>query len=270
MTASMSQFATPVISRHCIGPVKTPAMASDNAADSTVATPLRLRSGGCDPRLRLAMLFQNVDPDVVEALADEFEIFTAERGKVLFAQGDAANHLYVVLSGKVKLAHLAYDGREHLVELLGRSEQFGEVSLLDSAPWTATATVVTDARIARVPAPVLHDWIERDPQLASQLLRAISRRLRRTHADLTSIAFADTPGRVATELLRLASRFGVSYSDEIRIEHDLSQTELAQLVGSSRETVNKILNSFANRGWIRLEPKCVVILDREGLMQRVR
>src|SRR5262249_20289464 len=157
-----------------------------------------------------------------------------------------------------------------LIELLGRSDQFGEVSLLDSALWTATATVVTDARIARLPAPALHHWIERDPQLAAQLLHVISRRLRRTHADLTSTALGDTPGRIATELLRLANRFGVAYYGEIRVEHDLSQAELAQLVGASRETVNKILNSFANRGWIRLEPKCVVILDREGLKQRVR
>jgi CRP-like cAMP-binding protein len=247
-----------------------PANASDNARDRALATPMRLTSGGCDPSLRKAMLFQNIDPDVVEALADEFEIFTALRGTVLFAQGDAARHLYVVLSGKVKLAHLAYDGREHLVELLGRSDQFGEVSLLDSEPWTATATVVTDARIAQVRAAVLYDWIERYPQLASQLLCAISRRLRRTYTNLTSVTFADVSGRVATELLRLARRFGLSYHDEIRIEHDLSQMELAQLVGASRETVNKVLNSFASRGWIRLEPKSVVILNRQALKQRVR
>lgn len=213
-------------------------------------------------------LLKNLSPDIAQALAREFESFTADRASILFAEGDAAEHLYVVLSGKIKIAHRANDGREKLVELLGPSDQFGEVSLLDSTPRSTTAVVVTDARLARLAKATLNEWIGRQPQLATQLLRLVAHRLRRTHASLSTLVFVDTSGRVAKELLRLAQRFGVPFRDEIRIEHDLSQTELAQLVGASRETINKILSNYATRGWVRLETKCVVILDRERLAQR--
>lgn len=243
-----------------------------NCQPGTISSAVLLRSvsSAGDASLGKAMLFQNVDPSIVKALADEFEITSVLRGAVLFAEGDVAEHFYVVLSGKVKLTYRSYDGRENLVELLGPSDQFGEVSVLDSAPRTTTATVITDARIARLPADTLHEWISCHPQLATQLLRAISHRLRRTQADLSSIVFADASSRIAKELLRLAHRFGVPYGGEIRVEHDLSQSELAQLVNASRETVNKILSKFANRGWVRIEAKCVVILDRERLAQRAR
>lgn len=221
-----------------------------------------------DSALLGSPLLKNLSPDVAQALAREFEMFTADRASTLFAEGDVAEHLYVVLSGKIKISHHATDGREKLVELLGPSDQFGEVSLLDSTPRATTAVVVTDARLARLSQATLHEWIGRYPQLAAQLLRMIAHRLRRSHANLSTLVFVDTSGRVAEELLRLARRFGVPYRDEIRIEHDLSQTELAQLVGASRETINKILSNYASRGWVRLETKCVVILDRERLAQR--
>lgn len=239
-------------------------------ADEPSAAHWRQRplDGHSESVLRRSALLKNLSPDVAQALAGEFETATAARTSTLFAEGDPADHLYVVLSGKIKLIRHAGDGREKLVDLLGPSDQFGDVSLLDSTPRTATAVVVTDARLARLSKAALHEWIARHPQLATQLLRVVAHRLRRTHADLSNLVFVDTSGRVATELLRLAQRFGVPYHDEVRIEHDLTQTELAQLVGASRETINKILSNYATRGWVRLETKCVVILDHERLAQR--
>ncbi|HEY3717766.1 MAG TPA: Crp/Fnr family transcriptional regulator [Jatrophihabitantaceae bacterium] len=232
-----------------------------------VSMPERL-DAGCESALRRSALLKNLDHDVAQALAREFETFTAPRASILFAEDDTAEYLYIVLSGKVKLTQHATGGREKLVELLGPSDQFGEVSVLDSTPRTSTAVVVTDALLARLSKAALHEWIARHPPMATQLLRLVAQRLRRTHANLSTMVFVDTSGRVAKELLRLAQRFGVPFRDEIRIEHDLSQTELAQLVGASRETINKILSNYTSRGWIRLETKCIVILDRERLAQR--
>jgi CRP-like cAMP-binding protein len=237
-------------------------------ARATAGWKLGNPAGECDPELRRAKLFENAEHDVVQTLAREFEILAAERGSILFAEGDPAEYLYVVLSGKVKLTHHTYDGRENLVELLGPSDQFGEISLLDATPRTTTAIVVTDARLALLSKTALDDWIPRWPHLATQLLRVLAHRLRRSHTSLHNLVFVDASGRVARELLRLAQRFGVPYHNEIRIEHDLSQTELAQLVGASRETINKVLSNYAARGWVRIEPKCIVVLDPERLTQR--
>ena len=98
----------------------------------------------------------------------------------------------------------------------------------------------------------------------------LARRLRRTNANLADLIFTDVPGRVAKTLLQLANRFGVQEGGALRVNHDLTQEEIAQLVGASRETVNKALATFAHRGWIRLEGKSVLIVDTEHLAKRAR
>ncbi len=223
-----------------------------------------------DEILRRAGLFQGVDPDAVEALAGEFEIVDAQRGTTLFTEGDLGESLYIVLAGKVKLGRRSPDGRENLVAVMGPSDQFGELSLFDPGPRTATATVVTDARLALLPKAALQAWVQDRPQIALQLLRVVARRLRRTNTMLADLIFVDVPGRVAKQLLQLAQRFGSVEGAYLRVTHDLTQEELAQLVGASRETVNKALADFAARGWLRLEGKSVVILDRERLARRAR
>jgi len=225
---------------------------------------------GVDDALRKAGLFQGVDPDDIEALGGEFEISEISRGQVLFHEGEPGDSLYIVLSGKVKLGRRASDGRENLVAVMGPSDQFGELSLFDPGPRTATAVVVTDGRVARLPKSALQKWVQERPQIAMQLLRVVARRLRRTNTMLADLIFVDVPGRVAKQLLQLAQRFGSVEAGQLRVTHDLTQEELAQLVGASRETVNKALADFAARGWLRLEGKSVVILDRERLARRAR
>jgi CRP-like cAMP-binding protein len=223
-----------------------------------------------DEALRRAGLFQGVDPESVEALADEFETVDAPRGTVLFNEGEPGESLFVVLSGKVKLGRRSADGRENLVAIMGPADEFGELSLFDPGPRTATATAVTDARLARLPKAALQKWVMERPQIGMQLLRVVSRRLRRSNTMLADLIFVDVPGRVAKQLLQLAQRFGSIEGGQLRVTHDLTQEELAQLVGASRETVNKALADFASRGWLRLEGKSVVILDRERLARRAR
>jgi len=206
-----------------------------------------------DEVLRKAGLFQGVDPEDAEALSEQFEIFEAPRGTILFHEGEPGDSLYIVLGGKVKLGRRSSDGRENLVAIMGPADQFGELSIFDPGPRTATATVVTDARLARLPKPALQKWVQERPQIAMQLLRVVARRLRRTNT-----------------MLELAQRFGSVDGGQLRVTHDLTQEELAQLVGASRETVNKALADFAQRGWLRLEGKSVVILDRERLSRRAR
>jgi CRP/FNR family transcriptional regulator, cyclic AMP receptor protein len=223
-----------------------------------------------DDALRKAGLFQGVDVNDVEAISTEFEVMEVSRGQVLFHEGEPGDSLYIVLSGKVKLGRRASDGRENLVAVMGPSDQFGELSLFDPGPRTATAVVVTDGRVARLPKAALQKWVEERPQIAMQLLRVVARRLRRTNTMLADLIFVDVPGRVAKQLLQLAQRFGSVEGGQLRVTHDLTQEELAQLVGASRETVNKALADFAGRGWLRLEGKSVVILDRERLSRRAR
>ena len=223
-----------------------------------------------DDVLARAGLFQGVAPEAREALTSALEYGDYSRGEHVFTEGEQGDTLYIVLSGKVKVGRRAADGRENMLSVMGPSDMFGELSLFDPGPRTATATVVTEARLASLAHAALRPWINDRPEIAEQLLRVLARRLRRTNDALADLIFTDVPGRVAKALLGLAERFGTTESDGVRVHHDLTQEELAQLVGASRETVNKALADFASRGWLRLEPRSVVIMDVERLARRAR
>ena len=108
------------------------------------------------------------------------------------------------------------------------------------------------------------------PEVAEKLLQALARRLRRTEDSMADLIFCDVPARVAKALLELADKFGEMQAGELVVIHDLTQEELAQLVGASRETVNKALAEFVNRAWIRVEQRSVSILDLDRLQRRAR
>jgi CRP-like cAMP-binding protein len=220
--------------------------------------------------LMSAPLFAPLDEEAAEALRRSMVEVQVAKGDVVFAEGDQGDRLYVVLEGKVKLGHASADGRENLLGVLGPGEMFGELSLFDPVPRTATATALTDCTLMGLGNADLDAWLEGRPALAKELLKALAQRLRRTNEALGDLVFADVPGRVAKALTDLSERFGVATDEGIHVTHDLTQEELAQLVGASRETVNKALADFAARGWLRLEQRGVFILDSERLARRAR
>jgi CRP-like cAMP-binding protein len=145
---------------------------------------------------------------------------------------------------------------------------FGELSLFDPQPRTSTATAVTDARLLALSHDQVIGLITAHPRVALELLARLAQRLRRSNEVLADLVFADVPGRVAKAIIDLGARFGSEKDDGLHVNHDLTQEELAQLVGASRETVNKALADFASRGWVRLEPRAVVVMDYERLAKR--
>jgi CRP/FNR family cyclic AMP-dependent transcriptional regulator len=213
-------------------------------------------------------LFAALDDDAAAALRSCMNETKVARGRTLFNEGDPGDKLYVVTAGKIKLGRTAADGRENLLAVLGPGEMFGELSLFDPGPRTATATAVTDTTVLGLGHGDLQPWLTGRPEVASHLLGALAQRLRRTNEAMADLVFSDVPGRVAKALLDLARRFGVQAEDGLHVTHDLTQEELAQLVGASRETVNKALADFASRGFLRLEARAVVILDVERLSRR--
>jgi CRP-like cAMP-binding protein len=223
-----------------------------------------------DEVLARSGLFGGVDPVAADVLAKELDTVEVQKGETLFSEGESGSSLYIVLSGKIKLGRRAADGRQNLVAIMGPSDIVGELSLFDPGPRTATATALTDARLARLKKTSLRPWLSTRPEITEQLLRVLARRLRRTNDALADLIFTDVPGRVAKNLLQMAGRFGTRDGGVVRVTHDLTQEELAQLVGASRETVNKALADFASRSWLRLDGKSVIILDPERLARRAR
>jgi CRP/FNR family cyclic AMP-dependent transcriptional regulator len=179
-----------------------------------------------------AAMFQGVEPSAVSALTKQLHPVAFPPGHTVFAEGDPGDRLYIVISGKVKIGRRSPDGHDSLLTILGPSEMFGDLSIFDPGPRTSSATTITEVRAVSLDRDALRAWIADRPEIAGQLLRVLARRLRRTH--------------------------------------DLTQEEIAQLVGASRETVNKALADFAHRGWIQWEGKSVLIRDSERLARRAR
>lgn len=220
--------------------------------------------------LRRTPLFSSLTDAEAETLQESMTDVRLGRGQVLFTEGEPGDRLYIIVRGKVKLGRTSQDGRENLMAVLGPSEMFGELTVFDPVARSLTATAVSPTELLSLGSDELSEWVGRNPGVAKQLLQALAQRLRKTNESLADLVFSDVPGRVAKALLDLARRFGRQTEQGIMVSHDLTQEELAQLVGASRETVNKALADFVGRGWIKLEARAVLILDPERLSRRSR
>src|SRR6185436_18968794 len=163
--------------------------------------------------VRRAPLFAALDDESANALMKSMTTSRLERGDVLFREGDQGNRLYVIGEGKIKLGLTSVDGRENLLAILGPGEMFGELSLFDPGPRTATATAVAETQLIGLGHESLHSFLSGRP--------AVARRLRRTNETLADLVFTDVPGRVAKALLDLSNRFGRPAEDGILVAHDL-------------------------------------------------
>lgn len=217
-----------------------------------------------------APLFAALDPEGAAALRASLVARDVAKGEVIFSEGQPGDQMYVIVEGKVKLGQTSTDGRESLLGVLGPGEMFGELSLFDPGLRTSTATALTDSIVLALGNDQLRPWLSGRPEVAAALLQALARRIRRTNEAMADLVFSDVPGRVAKALMELGEKFGEVTTEGLLVTHDMTQEELAQLVGASRETVNKALADFAQRGWIRLESRQVLILDVERLGKRAR
>jgi CRP-like cAMP-binding protein len=218
--------------------------------------------------VRKAPLFTALDDEAAASLLANMVSVKIAKGSVLFAEGDVGDHLYVVVEGKLKLGTSSSDGRENLLSILGPGEMFGELSLFDPGPRTSSATAVTDAKLLSLGQEKLLPWLEENPKVSLQLLARLAQRLRRTNEAVGDLVFSDVPGRVAKALIDLGERFGKKTDEGLYVLHELTQEELAQLVGASRETVNKALADFVGRNWLKLDGRAVLITDFERLSKR--
>ncbi|MEX0786097.1 MAG: Crp/Fnr family transcriptional regulator [Dehalococcoidia bacterium] len=193
-------------------------------------------------------------------------------GTVIFREGDPGDALYVVVEGNVRIALLSPHGEEATVAMLGPGEFVGDLALLDGRPRSASAIATEPTKMLVVTRADFTEWLSRRPHAALALLETLSLRVRRTDEVLTDLSFLDLPQRLTKRLLELASTHPdtrpaglVPGQPRVRI----TQTELASMLGVSRESVNKQLNAFARRGWLKLGRGAVTLLDPEALRTQV-
>lgn len=218
--------------------------------------------------LKAVPLFKDLSEEEIDGLAQLMSEVTLKRGDTLFHEGDDGDRFYIVTEGKVKLSHTSDDGRENLLAVLGPGEVIGELSLFDLGKRSSTVVAIAPTRLLALAHSDMRRYLVEHTGLALSMLRELAVRLRHTNEQLADLVFSDVPGRVAKALLDLANRFGERTPEGIYVAHDLTQEELAHLVGASRETVNKSLADFVSRGWIRLEGRAVLLIEVPRLQRR--
>jgi CRP/FNR family cyclic AMP-dependent transcriptional regulator len=210
-------------------------------------------------------IFGKTDSDVVSAWIEHVTPVRFPPGEIVFAQGDTGSGLYLIASGKVKMAYRHADGREVVIDVVGASDVFGEVSPFDHGTREFTATTVTDVCAVVIERDQLQAWMAECPEIIYQFMRLLARRTDVTTKCSVDLFFADAASRVAKRLLLLGKRFGRRDGDVVRVRHDLTLEDISLFAGVPAETVGTTLCDFRERGWIRFGDCCLEILDGQSL-----
>jgi CRP/FNR family cyclic AMP-dependent transcriptional regulator len=211
--------------------------------------------------LRKHPLFGALAPELIERLSSYATTRTIERGATIFAKGDPGNSLYAVCAGTVKISVPSADGKDAVFNLVGEGEIFGEIALLDGRPRTADATAMSDCELMVIERRDFLSLVRSQPEIALKLMEVLCARLRHTSEQVEDVLFLDLPGRLAKILLQLTDSAKLSQARRVTI----TQREIGQMIGMSRESTNKQLRHWQERNWVRLERGGIVVLKPEAL-----
>jgi CRP/FNR family cyclic AMP-dependent transcriptional regulator len=222
------------------------------------------KGGSVDKRKMLENhpLFFGLPSELIERLSSYAALKNVRRGVTIFAKGDGGTSLFAVCKGSVKITSPSADGKDALFNLVTEGEIFGEIALLDGRPRTADAVAVTDCQLMIIDRSDFLPLVHSQPELAIKIIDVLCARLRHTSEQVEDVIFLDLPGRLAKALLRLAQAAARPTSeDRLRI----TQKEIGEMIGISRESTNKQLREWQAKKWISLERGSVSILKPEAL-----
>jgi CRP-like cAMP-binding protein len=215
--------------------------------------------------LRKVPLFASMREGDILAFAELVRERSFPKGSVIVFEDDPGDALYLVAKGQVKVVLIGEDGREVILSVLGEGNFFGEMSLIDDKPRSATVIAMIDSAVLLLRREDFQSRLRTSPEIAIALLRELSRRLRRADEKIGSLVLLDVSGRLADLVLRLAEEEGGD-----RITKKLTHNVLAQMIGSSRETVSRTMRDFVERELVEVTRKEITILNRPLLERAAR
>lgn len=213
--------------------------------------------------LRNHPLFGDLPPAVIEHLGSYMKTRKVARGATIFAKGDPGTGLMGVLAGSVKVSVASTEGKDIVLNIFREGEIFGEIALLDGRPRTADATAMAPCELIVIERRDFVPFLSGHPDVMLKFIEILCSRLRRTSEQVQDVTFLNLPTRLAKTLLELtSSETGAAPRRKVAI----TQREISQIIGKSRESTNKQLRAWAKRGWIRLERGGVSVLAPDKLV----
>jgi CRP/FNR family cyclic AMP-dependent transcriptional regulator len=216
--------------------------------------------------LRKHPYFADLEPEAFDQLCRYAKHTTLKRGATIFSKGDPGNSLVAVISGTVKISISSPDGRNAILNLIGAGEIFGEIALLDGQPRSADCTANTNCELFIIDRREFIPFVRSQPTLAMKFIELLCARLRWTSDQVEQVILQNLPGRLASALLRLTEKHKLEPQGRTIA---ITQQEISEMVGMTRESINKQLRSWAARDWVRLEHGAIVVLKAEPLQTLV-
>lgn len=202
-------------------------------------------------------LLENASPDLAARLDALAETVRLSPGEILFGQGDAGEALYSVLSGEVEVSVLSAEGRKLTLDIMRPGAVLGEIALFDPGPRTATVTAIAETRLSRIRNRDLQAELRRSPELAVELVRLAGQRMRWMNRQFTDQVFLPMSLRLARRLLYLTDGRDGPLA--------MSQAELAEFTGATREAVSRVLGEWKAAGLVEVSRRGLSVTDRPGL-----
>lgn len=218
--------------------------------------------------LRRCALFAHVDEAALQVVTRGLRRRRFRRNEVIFHQGDIGDSLHIVASGALKIVLPSSEGEEAIIATLRPGDFFGELALLDGAPRSATATALELTETFMLPRDAFLELLARDGGLRAALLQGLAGELRRLTGHVEELHFLDLAGRLAMRLTRLATEAHPGARGEVRLDWPYTQSDLAAMIGGTRQSVNKLLSLLVDDGLLRIEREILVITDFARLAQR--
>lgn len=227
---------------------------------TTPASKAGSASGAARNALRNHPILQGIDDAAIDQLLKYAKVLAYKRGATIFSRGDLGDRLYAVRKGSVRISISGPDGRGATFNLIHSNEFFGEIALLDGQMRTANAIAHTDCELLAIERRDFLPFLERHPKLASNLIQLLCARLRRTSEQVEHVMLSDLPGRLAKTITALIPKDGEP-GDAITA----TQREISEMVGATRESVNKELRRWSKEGWIKIDQGKIAVIDQDAL-----
>lgn len=218
--------------------------------------------------LSRSLLLAGIDESTLDELARRLRRRRFRRNEVIFHQGDPGDSLHIVASGSVKIVLPSPSGEEAIIATLRPGDFFGELALIDGAPHSATATAVEATETLSLPRATFRELLEEQPVVRDAVLTGLATELRRLTGHVEELHFFDLPGRLAMRLVRLAQEKHPGAGGEVVLDWPFTQSDLAAMVGGTRQSVNRLLSSLVDEGLVRIERDQLVIVDLDRLAVR--
>jgi CRP-like cAMP-binding protein len=220
--------------------------------------------------LRACGLFGHADDETLDRLADALRVRRFRKGETVFHQGDPGDALFIVASGSVKVVLPSDEGAEPaIVAVLGPGEFFGELAILDGAAHSATIVALEATETLVLHRDTFLGLIDTEPELRRVLLASLAVEIRRLTGHVEDLHFLDLPGRLASRILRLAASEAPEANGSVTIPWPYTQSELAGMIGGSRQSVNRLLADLADEGLIKVGRDVLVVVDVDRLARTV-